>query len=437
MKDVFISHSSLDRDVAESVCNILEESGFSCWVSFRIKDLPPGKIYTEAITEAIDNCKIFLVLLSNNSISTEQVKQEIISANERQRYGTKIFPVFIDENIDLDAVHKKIGYILAGKESMSWYDKCSREELINQLALTLNTTSTTEVCDIVSNNIECGSIVGRENEIISITSKLKAKKKLCINGVGGIGKTALVQMYCQIEAKNTYSNIIYLSVEKCILRTIANDNSLVLKSDSLEDQKKSLSDYEYSLYKLSLLENNVDESTLIVLDNIESSNDPLLERLCNLNCSIILVSRHLEFSRYGFDTFKLSRICDKEKVLELFELHYKNKLNAEEQNAMFKLLNDVSFHTMSIILLAKQMNYFGKNPSDYKDTNQLRLERSNGLNQMLTSDAYGSEIAQIYNQLFDLFNVRSFSADDKKVLKTLCLIPGEGVYRHLYLKLIG
>ena len=76
MKDVFISHSSLDRDVAESVCNILEESGFSCWVSFRIKDLPPGKIYTEAITEAIDNCKIFLVLLSNNSISTEQVKQE-------------------------------------------------------------------------------------------------------------------------------------------------------------------------------------------------------------------------------------------------------------------------------------------------------------------------------------------------------------------------
>lgn len=65
-----------------------------------------------------------------------------------------------------------------------------------------------------------------------------------------------------------------MSVEKCILRTIANDKSLILKSDLLETKKKSLSDYEYAFYKLSLLENSVDESTLLILDNVESSNDP-------------------------------------------------------------------------------------------------------------------------------------------------------------------
>lgn len=437
MEDIFISHSSLDRNVAESVCDILESSGFSCWISFRIKDLQPGKIYTEAINEAIDNSKIFLVLLSNNSISSEQVRQEVICANERQRYGTKIFPVIIDENVDMNAIHKHMGYVLAGKESVNWYDQSSQEELLNQIAIILNIPSTTEVCEIVSNTIECGSVVGRENEIISIKQKLRERKKLCLNGIGGIGKTALIQAYCQNEGKKIYSNIIYMSVEKCILRTIANDKSLILKSDLLETKKKSLSDYEYAFYKLSLLENSVDESTLLILDNVESSNDPLLERICNLKCNIIIVARHLEFGKYGFETYNLNSISEKSKVVELFELHYKNKLDIEEQNALFKLLNDISFHTMSVILLAKQMNYFGKKPSNYKSINQIRLERSSGLNQMLSSEAYGSDIAQIYNQLFDLFNVRSFSIDDKKILKTLSLIPGEGVYRHLYLKLVG
>ena len=156
-----------------------------------------------------------------------------------------------------------------------------------------------------------------------------------------------------------------------------------------------------------------------------------------MKCNIIIVARHFEIGKYGFETYNLNSISEKSKVVELFELHYKNKLDIEEQNALFKLLNDISFHTMFVILLAKQMNYFGKKPSNYKSINQIRLERSSGLNQMLSSEAYGSDIAQIYNQLFDLFNVRSFSIDDKKILKTLSLIPGEGVYRHLYLKLVG
>ena len=100
MKDIFISHSSADQEIAEQICMFLESSGFECWVSYRVGDLNPGRTYTRSITEAIDSSRAFVVLLSNNAIRSEQVEQEVISANERQRFGLRIYPIIIDDVID-------------------------------------------------------------------------------------------------------------------------------------------------------------------------------------------------------------------------------------------------------------------------------------------------------------------------------------------------
>jgi hypothetical protein len=57
MKDIFISHSSSDRAVAEEICKYLGSFGFDCWISCqidgRINDLEPGCNYPERIT-AVD-----------------------------------------------------------------------------------------------------------------------------------------------------------------------------------------------------------------------------------------------------------------------------------------------------------------------------------------------------------------------------------------------
>ena len=65
MKEIFISYSTVDSSKAESVRNILEENGFSCWMAPR--DIPTGSNYTKEIPVAIRNCSIFVLMLSENA----------------------------------------------------------------------------------------------------------------------------------------------------------------------------------------------------------------------------------------------------------------------------------------------------------------------------------------------------------------------------------
>jgi hypothetical protein len=70
--DVFISHSSHDRDVADAACIALEQRGFRCWIAPR--DLEPGRNYGEAVAEAIAAARVFLLIFPAASDGRE-VKQ--------------------------------------------------------------------------------------------------------------------------------------------------------------------------------------------------------------------------------------------------------------------------------------------------------------------------------------------------------------------------
>jgi hypothetical protein len=71
----FISHSSADKTVAEEVRRFLEENGIPCWIAPR--DVTPGKNYGAAILDAIDECSIFVLLLTRDSNKSGQVVREV------------------------------------------------------------------------------------------------------------------------------------------------------------------------------------------------------------------------------------------------------------------------------------------------------------------------------------------------------------------------
>ena len=72
---VFISHSSADKAVAEKVCSFLETNGIVCWIAPR--DVTPGKNYGAAILDAIDECSVFVLILSGESNKSGQVEREV------------------------------------------------------------------------------------------------------------------------------------------------------------------------------------------------------------------------------------------------------------------------------------------------------------------------------------------------------------------------
>jgi regulation of enolase protein 1 (concanavalin A-like superfamily) len=92
--DVFISYSSKDRTVTHAVVSALENENIRCWYAPR--DIQPGADWGESITEAIDDCKIFLLIFSKNSNQSKRVLDEVYCAISEEK---TIIPFRI-ENLD-------------------------------------------------------------------------------------------------------------------------------------------------------------------------------------------------------------------------------------------------------------------------------------------------------------------------------------------------
>jgi formylglycine-generating enzyme required for sulfatase activity len=91
--DVFISHSSHDKAIADAVCTALESAKIRCWIAPR--DIRPGEKWAAAITNAIENSKIMVLIFSSNSNNSDDVLNEILLAKDA---GAIIIPFKI-ENI--------------------------------------------------------------------------------------------------------------------------------------------------------------------------------------------------------------------------------------------------------------------------------------------------------------------------------------------------
>ena len=90
--DVFISYSTADKLAADAVCAKVEERGIRCWIAPR--DILPGIDWSDAIIDALNSCRVFVLLLSVASNDSEQVKRELQVAVGK---GIAILPVRMEE----------------------------------------------------------------------------------------------------------------------------------------------------------------------------------------------------------------------------------------------------------------------------------------------------------------------------------------------------
>ena len=121
--EVFISHSSRDRPVAETICRTLEEGGVPCWIAPR--DIRPGDAWDEAIIDAIEGARVMVLVLSEQSNSSKQVTKEVRNAVES---GVTVIP-FRTEDVTLS---KALRFHIS---SAHWLDAArgSREEHLREL----------------------------------------------------------------------------------------------------------------------------------------------------------------------------------------------------------------------------------------------------------------------------------------------------------------
>ena len=80
---VFMSYASRDADIARELCAGLESAGLPCWIAPR--DVRPGEPYAAAIVQALNSCRMLVLVLSKNSMESPHVLREVERACSKRR----------------------------------------------------------------------------------------------------------------------------------------------------------------------------------------------------------------------------------------------------------------------------------------------------------------------------------------------------------------
>lgn len=97
MSEVFISYSSKNKDTAYAICDAIEHSGVKCWIAPR--NILGGISFASEIVKGIKACRLFVVILSQDTNGSEHVLNEINFAVNNAKI---IIPYKIDSSLPND-----------------------------------------------------------------------------------------------------------------------------------------------------------------------------------------------------------------------------------------------------------------------------------------------------------------------------------------------
>ncbi len=115
---VFISYSSKDQDIAETICKALESRGNSCWISCR--DVRAGENFQEAIVRALRGAKVMLLVFTANANNSDEIKKELVLAG---RHQVTVVPVRVEDVVPNDA----FSYEFATRQWVDLYKNWEQE----------------------------------------------------------------------------------------------------------------------------------------------------------------------------------------------------------------------------------------------------------------------------------------------------------------------
>jgi TolB-like protein/Flp pilus assembly protein TadD len=111
---VFISYASQDVAVADTVCAALETAGLPCWIAPR--DVRAGESYAASIVQAINSCRMLVLVLSKSASDSPHVLREV------ERASSKKCPI-LSIRIDATDLPPDLEYFLSANH---WLDASGR-----------------------------------------------------------------------------------------------------------------------------------------------------------------------------------------------------------------------------------------------------------------------------------------------------------------------
>ncbi len=189
-------------------------------------------------------------------------------------------------------------------------------------------------------------ITGRKKELDDLHTRLFDKHQVVLmNGLGGIGKTTLAQVYIS-KYSDKYHHIAWITqLSENILQDFSNAQGLInnLNVDSELSEPKAI------FNEICRLLNTIDKQpNLLVLDNADESLETIRHQLPKHPKWHLLITSRQQLN--GFDRMELDFLSP-QHALALFKTHYQHKNITDAQ--IKELLHTIDYHTLSIEILAK------------------------------------------------------------------------------------
>jgi len=141
MAKIFISAAQHNPDalVADAFHNYLEKAGHKTfWAAVSIKI---GENWSQRISDALNSCDYFIVLISKNSLHRDMVTEEVRKVKEMQQNRSSDYPVILPVRLNLP-IGSDTNYDLAGYlnriQQRIWESDSDTEIIINEILNVIN-----------------------------------------------------------------------------------------------------------------------------------------------------------------------------------------------------------------------------------------------------------------------------------------------------------
>jgi len=253
-------------------------------------------------------------------------------------------------------------------------------------------------------------IIGREKDIKELHELLSTgKRTIVVNGLGGIGKTTLVQVYLS-KYYDEYAHIAWITQNSdSIANDFVNDGGLIrnlsIETGNLEPEKL----FEEISRKLKGI---ADKPNLLIIDNGELALSNYSNKLPGQPNWHLLVTSREEIS--GFHLLPLD-FLSVEQAIELFKKHYPlQKLNEQD---IKELVQTVDYHTLTIELLAKTAKV------QRYDAAKLKGAIEQDLRANVEVGRQSEQVKKIGTYLSTVFNLSKLSEAELWLLKQFACLP--------------
>ena len=265
--DVFISYEHQSKSIADNICAYLESKGVRCWYAPR--DVVGA--YADSIVNAIEKCKVFVLILNHNSSESPHVLNEVEMAYNRIIQGNLTLVPF---KIDDGTLSKSMEYYV---KRLHWIDAVSAsleqaiEQLYKQLIPILGLNPEVDVFDVakeVDTNIKRKAVKYYSDDDLVEVNRLKIEEDLMFS----YEKEYYDQLFCGkknlnvldfyvLQPKSTVRRLKRPEVDK--IACLSYSDSLVIEGNDIYGDDENI-----KFYKCDVPNQDVEEVLEHILQNM-------------------------------------------------------------------------------------------------------------------------------------------------------------------------